>query len=76
MYDTMAGIGAHEVIIETPRHVLSLADLSEEQVREVLWVYRDRLLDLKKDTPAWCMGFCSRTWARRRARVWSIRTAS
>jgi UDPglucose--hexose-1-phosphate uridylyltransferase len=45
----MAGIGAHEVIIETPRHVLSLADLSEDNIREVLWVYRDRLVDLKKD---------------------------
>ena len=24
-------------------------DLSEEELREVLWVYRDRLVDLKKD---------------------------
>ena len=37
------------MIIESPHHALSTADLSEEQVREVCWVYRDRLVDLKKD---------------------------
>ena len=26
-----------------------MADLTEENIREVLWVYRDRLVDLKKD---------------------------
>ena len=49
IYDMMRGVGAHEVIIESPQHVLSTADLSEENLREVLWVYRDRLVDLKKD---------------------------
>jgi len=50
IYDKMAGIGAHEVIIESPRHHLSMTSLPEESVREVLWAYRDRLVDLKKDT--------------------------
>ena len=49
MYDTMRGVGAHEVIIESPEHVLSTSNLSDDHLREVLWVYRDRLLDLKKD---------------------------
>jgi UDPglucose--hexose-1-phosphate uridylyltransferase len=49
IYDKMNGIGAHEVIIECPFHEVSLANLSEENVREILWVYRDRLVDLKKD---------------------------
>ena len=49
IYDMMRGVGAHEVIIESPRHLVSTAELSEEQLREVLWVYRDRLVDLKKD---------------------------
>lgn len=49
IYDTMRGVGAHEVIIESPEHLLSTADLPEENLREVFWVYRDRLLDLKKD---------------------------
>jgi UDPglucose--hexose-1-phosphate uridylyltransferase len=49
IYDMMNGIGAHEVIIECPFHEVSMANLTEENIREVLWVYRDRLVDLKKD---------------------------
>jgi UDPglucose--hexose-1-phosphate uridylyltransferase len=49
IYDRMNGIGAHEVIIECPFHEVSMASLTEENIRDVLWVYRDRLLDLKKD---------------------------
>ncbi len=49
IYDTMNGIGAHEVIIESPKHIISLAELGNPQVEEVLWAYRDRLVDLKKD---------------------------
>jgi UDPglucose--hexose-1-phosphate uridylyltransferase len=49
IYDKMNGIGAHEVIIECPHHELTMANLSEDNMREVLWVYRDRLVDLKKD---------------------------
>jgi UDPglucose--hexose-1-phosphate uridylyltransferase len=50
IYDKMAGVGAHEVIIESPRHHISMATLSEDNIREVLWVYRDRLVDLKRDS--------------------------
>ncbi len=49
IYDMMQGVGAHEVIIEAPEHLVSTSELSEGQLREVLWVYRDRLVDLKKD---------------------------
>jgi UDPglucose--hexose-1-phosphate uridylyltransferase len=49
MYDMMRGVGAHEVIIESPQHVTSTADLTERQLQEVFWAYRDRLVDLKKD---------------------------
>jgi UDPglucose--hexose-1-phosphate uridylyltransferase len=49
IYDKMNGIGAHEVIIECPFHETTIANLSEENIREVLWVYHDRLVDLKKD---------------------------
>lgn len=49
IYDMMRGVGAHEVIIESPEHLLSTADLPEEGLREVLWVYRDRMVDLKRD---------------------------
>jgi len=49
LFDKMNGIGAHEVIIETPEHEASLSDLPDKQVEEVLWSYRDRIVDLKKD---------------------------
>ena len=49
IYDMMNGIGAHEVIVECPFHEVSMANFSEDHIREILWVYRDRLVDLKKD---------------------------
>jgi UDPglucose--hexose-1-phosphate uridylyltransferase len=49
LYDKMSGIGAHEVIIETPDHQKTLAMISPRQIEDVLWAYRDRILDLKKD---------------------------
>lgn len=48
-YDRMNGIGAHEVIIETPHHDKDLADLPVEDVALVLQMYRERLLDLQND---------------------------
>ena len=38
LYDRMNGVGAHEVIIETPDHDLSLADLSPKNFLQVLQV--------------------------------------
>ncbi|TAJ08536.1 MAG: galactose-1-phosphate uridylyltransferase [Nitrospirae bacterium] len=49
MYDRMNGIGAHEVIIETPDHKDMLADLAPKRIEDVLWAYRDRIVDLKRD---------------------------
>ncbi|MHB9131937.1 MAG: galactose-1-phosphate uridylyltransferase [Armatimonadota bacterium] len=49
MYDLMNGVGAHEVIIETPQHNLEPSSISREQLAEVLWAYRERYLDLSKD---------------------------
>jgi UDPglucose--hexose-1-phosphate uridylyltransferase len=49
LYDRMNGIGAHEVIIETPDHKDAFAELSSKRVEDVLWAYRDRLVDLKRD---------------------------
>jgi UDPglucose--hexose-1-phosphate uridylyltransferase len=48
-YDLMNGIGAHEVVIETPEHDSGMADLESSQIEEVLWAYRDRVLDLQRD---------------------------
>jgi len=49
IYDFMRGVGAHEVIIETPSHASSISSLSEANIQEVLWIYRDRLVDLRRD---------------------------
>lgn len=50
LYDRMNGIGAHEVIIETPDHKAALADLPSKQIEDVLWAYRDRMVDLRRDS--------------------------
>ncbi|MFH0901977.1 MAG: DUF4931 domain-containing protein, partial [Pseudomonadota bacterium] len=49
LYDRMNGIGAHEVIVETPVHSLMLADLDDVSFANVLFAYRDRIVDLKRD---------------------------
>jgi UDPglucose--hexose-1-phosphate uridylyltransferase len=49
MYDKMNGIGAHEVIIEGPEHNKTFGGMSEKLIEEVLWAFRDRVNDLKKD---------------------------
>jgi UDPglucose--hexose-1-phosphate uridylyltransferase len=49
LFDRMNGIGAHEVIIETPDHDRSLALMSEPELERVLWAFRERMLDLKQD---------------------------
>ena len=49
MFDRMNGIGAHEVIVETPDHDKTLSTMSEKEVERVLWSFRERILDLKRD---------------------------
>ncbi len=49
IYDKMNGVGAHEVIIEGTAHDRALADFGDDEVESVLWAYRDRIIDLKKD---------------------------
>jgi UDPglucose--hexose-1-phosphate uridylyltransferase len=49
MYDVMNGIGAHEIIIETPDHHKALADLTVQEITDVLIAYRARILDLRRD---------------------------
>ncbi len=49
LFDKMNGIGAHEVIIETPRHEETLATMSDAAIEQVLWSFRERVQDLKQD---------------------------
>lgn len=54
IYDRMHGVGAHEVIIESPRHEVTITALEDPQVKEVVRAYRDRLLDLRQDARLVC----------------------
>lgn len=49
LYDRMSGIGAHEIIVETPDHAASLATLPARHVADVFFAIRDRILDLRRD---------------------------
>jgi UDPglucose--hexose-1-phosphate uridylyltransferase len=49
MFDKMNGVGAHEVVVETNDHNETLATMSPKKIEDVLWTFRDRILDLKKD---------------------------
>lgn len=49
LYDRMSGIGAHEVIIETPDHEASWSTMSQANLEEVLWAFKERIEDLKQD---------------------------
>lgn len=49
LFDMMNSIGAHEVIIETPHHDGDFHNASLEQGERILSIYRDRIVDLKKD---------------------------
>jgi UDPglucose--hexose-1-phosphate uridylyltransferase len=55
LFDRMNGIGAHEVIIETPDHAKTLATMSEPEIERVLWAYRERVLDLQNDRRFRCI---------------------
>jgi len=49
IYDKMNGVGAHEVIVESPEHDHALTDFSEIQVQNIFLAYRSRILDLHND---------------------------
>jgi len=49
IFDVMNGIGAHEVIVETPEHDLHMGDMSVEHLSDVVKIYRERIVDLHKD---------------------------
>lgn len=49
MYDKMNGVGAHEVVIETSDHAVDFPDLQDKRAEDVIWAFRDRIMDLKKD---------------------------
>ncbi len=50
IYDRMAPTGAHEIIVETREHNRTLADMSDEEIENVLQAYAQRAADLKRDS--------------------------
>lgn len=49
IYDKMNGVGAHEVVIETPDHNLTLSTMPLKGVEDVLMAFYQRMSELKKD---------------------------
>lgn len=50
VFDMSNGIGAHEVIVDTPYHDKNIPDLLDEEVVDILRMYCRRSRDLIKDT--------------------------
>lgn len=50
LYDVMNGVGAHEVIIETPKHNVTLGNMNPKEVESLLWSIKDRMTELRKDS--------------------------
>jgi UDPglucose--hexose-1-phosphate uridylyltransferase len=50
LFQAFGGLGAHEVVIESAEHGATLASMSADEVRRVLWAWRERMRDLKRDT--------------------------
>lgn len=49
IYDRMRAIGAHEVLVENPRHDRELWDANIEEIQEFLLLIAQRIMDLKQD---------------------------
>lgn len=49
LYDVSNGVGAHEVIVDSPHHFKGMTDLEDVEVEYILRMYRSRALDLRKD---------------------------
>lgn len=49
IYDIVDGIGAHEIVLESPRHDENIFTFSVEKLNELLRVFQFRITDLKRD---------------------------
>ncbi len=50
IYDVISGVGAHEIIVNTPQHGQEISSLPEENLIHLLQLYQTRILDLYNDT--------------------------
>src|SRR5208283_6229529 len=49
-YDRMGGVGAHEVVVDTPVHGERLGESDAAHVGDVVAALRDRIRDLRRDS--------------------------
>jgi UDPglucose--hexose-1-phosphate uridylyltransferase len=49
LFQTLGGLGAHEVIIESSQHHAEWATMTADDIRLVLWAWRERIRDLRRD---------------------------
>ncbi len=50
IYDRMSSVGAHEVLVENPRHDRQLWSASDDEIGQFLRLAAERILDLKRDS--------------------------
>ena len=48
-FQKKAGFGKHEVVIDTDRTDAGIADLSADEIGDILRCFRDRICDIKRD---------------------------
>jgi UDPglucose--hexose-1-phosphate uridylyltransferase len=49
LYDKMASVGAHEILVENPKHDKQLWEASDASVEQFLQLAASRIIDLKRD---------------------------
>lgn len=49
MYDLLDGIGAHEIVVETPHHNVWVTELDPQQLGHIFRTFQHRIRDLKND---------------------------
>jgi UDPglucose--hexose-1-phosphate uridylyltransferase len=49
MFDRISPRGASEIVVESPDHEMALESADDGQIERILWMYRDRIQDLKRD---------------------------
>jgi UDPglucose--hexose-1-phosphate uridylyltransferase len=50
LYDLMNGVGAHELVVESPRHGDTLRVLAPAALEDVAHAFQERIIDLRRDT--------------------------
>jgi UDPglucose--hexose-1-phosphate uridylyltransferase len=49
LFDHMNAMGAHEIVVESRRHGATMGELAVDEIAQVIGIWRERILDLKRD---------------------------